>query len=475
MASAEDIQNIIIDAVRSNDETIDVVKGPARDLIIDPLSIPLAIITDEVERANRLFAPNFQDIVSAQEALQCAENFGTGRVGGRFSSGRFVFYRYESPRSGETYTVPAGTIVSRRSDKAQYQVLSNAAVMVGNNASSYYNPTTKRFELSVPGEAVSIGSTFDSARGTIDVLPTQVPGWDGVINSTDFVDGSEAEDPSQTIARTRAGILGSDFGTHGGILRSVLEAGGSSSVDASLVFLHEELMERVGDRPLVDVYVSGQTATAWVDILSASANQTTVVLERQPVLSVQAVKVNNGAVSYTLLKDKSSLRESARSTDRIELANAVNANDQIEVEYTYNGLLYQLQRTLFDSELTSDGTRTRLFGTDVLVRSPRLIPIRVSLLLSVQAVRDQTSTELEVRRTVSEYCLTGRLQSILKPSELEAIVLRDVSGVTSVRATEFRRVDAISTLSNVYFNKTELPVFVNEALDVSISFNRLDG
>ena len=186
-------------------------------------------------------------------------NYGVSRRLSTISSGEVTFFTTRKPTL--SYQIPLGTIVS--GGGASFRTIEEAVISVSNLA-SYYNPAQRRWEITVPVQAVSGGSVGNVVAGQI--RSSGVPNL-SVINNSSFFGGSDLETNYDLIMRTMNAISGSDVGTERGFLQAAADVVGVQNV--KVVASGHELMQRDKDS-------SGTHRGGKVDIWVRADNPATV-------------------------------------------------------------------------------------------------------------------------------------------------------------------------------------------------------
>jgi hypothetical protein len=254
---ADDILEMLQESARSQDQTVDVAKGPLYDWVYAPTAQGLAEVAAGTDRVRQLYSARFARVADEAEALAFSENYGVGRDIGTAATGFQTFYTFTKPVSGEVRTVPPGSIVRRSSDGRGFRVLPHTLTMTGDSANAFFSARNGWYELTVPVEALSVGPEFDTPAGLVNQLDNAISGFDGTINKSDIDGGLTAESSSDTIDRTQSALLGNDFGTHGGIMRSVLVFDRAVRAVSLAFFTEYNLFQRRSFKPALDVYVIG--------------------------------------------------------------------------------------------------------------------------------------------------------------------------------------------------------------------------
>ena len=443
------------------DSTLDVSQGPVYDWFLYPASAVVAEYAAISERLRKLYSPRFADLAREDEALAFSDKHGAGRDLGTAATGTQTFFTYSAPGAGVTLSVPEGTVVRRTTDGKGFRVLANTITLDGNNPSAYYNASRGWYAIAVPVEALGVGAEYDTPANLVSVLDSvDVEGFDGTVNLAAISGGLDAETASETVTRTEVALMGTDKGTHGGILRDVVGVD-ARILDASLVFFTEtELFRRSSFRPAVDVYVLSNTTEEVTETFTATLGQTEYTLTNVPVSAVSSVLANGAAVDYGFTADPD--REtsgSVRATDKITFP-AANAGDAYEVTYTYHSIPKLVHDSLFADEYDDNNERVRLFNTDVLVRIPVDVPLEVSVTLILAANGSSATAEAEAEAAIRDYCTADGFVGYLNPTSLRDKLLSDVSDIANAVVTVFSRKSGSSLRNGLLeFTKIERPVF----------------
>lgn len=459
--ATEDYVLLMEDALSEINDQIDTKVGPVPDLFLYPAASAMADVSDKVESIRDLLSSRFAEVATATEALMFAENFGVGSSPGHYAKGNLTFFRYTAPSVGQTVTVEAGSVVTRKADGATYQTTESAS-MTGDSAAAYYNRRMGRYELTIPSRATLVGPEYDAKASTVDALMYPIAGFDGAVNTSDFTGGSLAETPYETVKRAQTAMLGTARGTYGGIVQQVYFSAAQQNLlvrDVSIALYNEQGVFQRGSvyRPALDVHILGSSLAVVSELHTATDLQTEFVLRRSPVKSVSSVVRNGGSVTFSLSLDSTQeLKGSALERSKIVLVNPAQMGDVVEVTYVYNALVYQIHKALTDNS-------TSLFGVDTLVREPVIAGIEAQI--AVQ--RQSSSLSLSVLETaIRNFCEPEAFGVTLDPDALSRR-LRTVPGVSDVSILAFKRIDTPSQAVNVIaMSKVEIPRFTTNGLVV---------
>lgn len=232
--------------------TTDQDKDALRDALLVPVT-QASLVQDLIDAAFDKLAGN----VNVQR-LPAAQAIGTITV-----------YTISTPV--KDVTVQVNAICATLEDdvnnipSVQFQVLSGFVLQVASLA-QYYNPTTNRYEFTLPIRAVVAGSAGNVNAGTI---VSTVSGFDAIFgvtnpNPTEF--GSDEESNQSLATRAQLAFISVDSGTTAGLFSRTLTVQGVTR--AEVVGAGNPLMQRDLD-PIrgihslgkVDIYVQGASFT----------------------------------------------------------------------------------------------------------------------------------------------------------------------------------------------------------------------
>jgi hypothetical protein len=368
----DDVLTIMVETVEEIDPTIDVQKGPIYESALVPWSKEVADTENKVDHLGDFFQLEKLTNLSEDEIAQVGRNFGQEISEGTPSQGFLLFYTHQAPTSD--ITIPTGTLVSTEDSEYVYQTTVEASFSASNIA-AYYNAENRRYEITIPGEAVERGSDYDAKQGRITVMLSPISGISGVTNSSDFEGGSADQTSTEFADDLRDLPLGNSLGTPGGYQAAAIRVAGGVIQDSAVVSTADsDIYERynlTGMRMGVDLYVIGSRLGPTTYSYTTTGTETRVVLDQQPVLAITSVLVNGVAASYTFQQDTDpNRRGSANAQDSIVLATAPGPGKDVFVQYTYNMLIGELQAEM-------NATDANLFKTNFLAREGKKVPCEV--------------------------------------------------------------------------------------------------
>lgn len=471
--TADEVAQDMRDDIADDDPSVDTLVGPVADWFVEPCSGRVSENEVAIQHTNLLYSASFAVVATDEEVEAFTSNYGIGKYAGDFATATQYFCRFTRPLATEILTIPRGTVVTTT---AGYGFrTSTTAKLDGSNADSYWNPSSRCYEISVKVRAVAIGTAYNVSAYTITKIANNLYGFDKTENRTAAAGGLDAEDNTSTVRRAQGAMLGTNSGTHGGIMTTVMNYDPLNIKDVSLVFPSDwPLFRRKTYRPALDVYVIGSLGATYTDTYDASGGETEVYMTRVPVDSVSAVAVNGSAATFTFVPDTSpETRGSARAQDKIQLAAPLLYGDVVTIEYSYNSIIYDLQANLFATSENAVGIRTRLFETDVLIRTSVRVPITVAMYARVLSSYDPLRVQSDIENLVYKYVQPEEFVGILFPQKdgLKAYVEANVAGISSLSMNEFHRTTGGTLdIEVIELEKNEEPYVDSGTLDIDTSY-----
>ena len=306
-------------------------------------------------------------------------------------------------------------------------------------ASSYYNATTERWEISCAVKALVPGTETAVGSNTVVELVTGISGISGVTNSDPITGGEDAETTEEALDRVLDTFQGRGLGPTQGLINFILPY-----VDAvNVVGANDPLMERdEGLGGMIDFYIIGDDLTSATDTVAitstglsngvnVSYTSTGIILENQPVHEITALIVNDVVIQtsyYQLTQDTGILSKSTDSSDMVTVTSTglqngffFQASDTVEINYIYNALLTEIEDDLNSAE-------NHYENRDYLLREMTEVTIDVYLEITELSGQDFTSVSDTVELAISEY-----INSLKNTGPLElADIIGLVKSITSV-------------------------------------------
>ena len=235
--------------------------------IDDPLnsggSIPVASSSYKQTLKDALFLDTdtqVQNLID-QAFQRLAQNLGVTRREGSKARGEVVFFTTSAPTFD--LDIPQGLILS--SGGVQFRTARSASIL-SSSASNYYNPLTKRYEVSVTIEAQDPSSSGNLTSGKI----TQgAPLGLRVTNTAPTFGGQDRESNRKMVSRALSYVSSVDNGTKAGYERLSRESAGVESY--SVIGAGDPYMVRdEGLGGKVDIWVRGEVLNEVTDVYAPS-------------------------------------------------------------------------------------------------------------------------------------------------------------------------------------------------------------
>lgn len=432
MARTDDeIRASLIESLRAIDRSIDTVKGPVFDFLLQPVPTELQRTEADVERLQIMTTLQLGQVITSDEAAAMATAFSILLGGGRASKTRSqVFYTFTRPT--QDIVIDRGVLVGTEDQAFTFFVSAPATLPVA-TVDNFFNPLTRRYEILLKCEATAVGPEFDIAETRVSRLITPVDGIDGTTNIAAYTGGQLEPSLTQDIDRIRAKFAGSDPESGGGIRSDIRNYDPENVRDVSLVYpKNRDLFKRSTNRPAIDAYVLGDDVDTFTETTIAAGGETQIPIDARPVRSVTSVTVNGVGVAFSFVRDTT--REtgfSPRSTDYVLLAGSLTAADVVVVAGTYNVLLFDMQSALFALD--------RPFDTDVLAREPREVGVAISLNATVVSSADPARVFTAIEAALFAAVEPTRFVDILQPEVIRQGIRDEVGGIADLIFTRFRR------------------------------------
>jgi len=456
------IEQSMARSISDQDSSIDTVKGPVFDIYIRPQAVQsrfIELLYDDLSRRYSLDYTLSRDPVSLQ---LYGANHGLSRSPGKVASGNVIFFAFSPPSDGSTITIPAGTIVSTSDDRISFRTTKDA-FLPGSTISSFYNASTRRYEVKVPIVALGTGDVFEVPPGRVRSVLSIIPGIDGVENVERVKNSVEPETVEHFGTRIRSKFNGLGLGAGSGLLQLVRQFDPVNISDARIVYSTDPLFRRRTRRSSWDIYLIGSVPESAETVFVGNGSRRSFVLPLAPVLAVTNVTVGNASVGFTLVNDSTDqLRTSSRAVDTVELDSIPGVNEVVTVSYSYDKLVT-------DTQAYVDSVGVDLYRADILVRKAIPVAIRSRVSVKVLSSFDATEAASAAFATVSEFSSRTSFVPLLFADKLREEVSASVAGVSQVTVVEFTR-DLLGTIpiETVEFADNEYPDTPSSLITVDI-------
>ena len=467
--SLTQIRDAMKATLRSLDPTLDLEVGPLYDYLISPVPLELVSIENQVERLKRFYSTNFADVATPEEARDFANNFGTGPDPGGVARATVVFYRTSIPGTGQDSTVPVGALVATADNSLVFRAI-QTATLYGAFASSNFNAATNRYELPVVVEAVAPGQRYNVPVGRITKMMTPISGFEGVVQTSAANGGTEPEDALTLAQRVQLKFKGLDRNSINGLASLGKQAYSTLIRDIRVVRPTDRTeFRRLTSGPSLDVYVDGVLPQQFTeDYLAVSAETVVPLGENRTATSILSVSVNGqvlDAEAWQFSPDLSAeYQYSTRANPSIQLSEALQPNDLVEITGTRNDLLDRLQ-LLYSSE-------DSVFQTDILVRSFIDLPIIVGLEVRINS-GDSDTIKQYIQNYLTDYIdpQISAIPSLLVPDTIREQLRVLVPEIENVKIYEFRRkIGSVDSVEVIVPLKNQVPRFDSVASTITVRF-----
>lgn len=349
--TAEEIKNNLVNQILTNFPTAEVTAGSViRDIMVDPQSVQLANISEEIDNVNNLntFITNAENI-SEQDLDEIGANYGVTRNLGDLATGTITFRTNIKPveniRIGNEDGTGGITVKTLTTENGNtYEFITTETVYMTSDVS--YNEIHGYYEVSAPIQATSIGSMYNIGIGTITILPSAISGITGCYNYLPTTGGTDIEGNTSYASRIQNAILGASKNIESGIDNLLLNIDGVQEVKT----LHPNSTEEPTETGYAISYIRGIIQQTAVDEFDYVTNKLQYKLKNNPIVSINSVTINGEEVSYNLKKDTTtSFKNTIYANDLLEITESIEnipANSTIVVNYTYNKLVGNCQNTL---------------------------------------------------------------------------------------------------------------------------------
>jgi hypothetical protein len=348
--TSSDFADNIAQGIRDRDKTLDVQIGPIRDLFIDPISEVLENQNDRIVYLNKLFSLQNANAVVPDDLDDLVFNDNVVRWDGAASYVVLTFSRILAPVSD--LTVPLNFPVSSQEDPLTGATIVFRTIetktMYAAAASSYYNATTKRYELNVAASSISSGFNAQVGAYTITTMRRPLSYFDTVTNKDKSSGGKGTESNAELAERYSLHITGSQIATPMGIKSFILD-NVSNIEDVYVVYGSNAYLTRESeDAGAVDIWVLGDSPLSATYVTTYAGLYTVQAVDFQPIMSVTTVSsVATGltyveGVDYEVVMGEGIYSYSNLARDGIRWLDGGDHpafGEDVIIQYTYNGMM----------------------------------------------------------------------------------------------------------------------------------------
>jgi len=425
-----DIQNSIVATIKNQNVAYDVSKGPIYDTIVAPLREEIYEEELSIDDIRKLLTYRFSDAVTDEEALSFAASFGISRPQGHTSKGKGVLYTYVKPT--QDLLAEKGMGLTTTNNLYNF-IVTQEKYMLLENINAYYNATNGRYELQVEIESVGKGYASELPIGTVNTINYGGEAWEGFINTTEITGSTEDATNTQLI-----NIVKDKFSAHndsGSWLEyDIISQFPTVIADVQRVSSKDrDLFTRFTNRPALDFYIYGAQYDSEEYSFTAQGGEQNIYLSKLPVYSVTDVFVNNYKVTYSYVEPNDQYKGSTRSSGYLKLDYPLTAGDFVRINYTYNTVLYSLQK-IYD-----DPDQELLFDTDVLFREFNTVGIDIVLSLKIAKNYNDMYIKQEAASYVNDFIDDSARSEFILPTTLKDLIRESIPGILGINVPVFRK------------------------------------
>lgn len=438
--SANDFAEALAKAIQDRNDTHDVDVGPIPDIVINPLAGILAQQEGRIDRIKQLLLLQAAGTFSMADLEEFVANERIFRLPGSPSSVMVTFYKHGRPNSPCTVRAnhPVGTMADEETGRSITFVTSAAVTLPAEpQASAFWNPVTRRYEVSVMATSTEVGEITKVGPNRITRSIRPLTGFDGVTNTQRAWGGRGQETAVELVARYLVSLMGTVPATVSGIAKTILTEH-RDVLDHLVVFGGDPQLTRASsDAGAVDVHILGNVdAVVREQGIYLGVGQK-IYLKSSPLNEI--VSVTNGDGSETYLSDTDfyqgtdapGLAGSVRARDFIVFRHDAivkpNVGDPVQITYTRNALIPALQTAWRDRA-------KEVPGRDLLFRAARQVNIVFSADLYVESGFNPVSVQNLVTRRLIDYLNGLKLGQPVEASDLHREARR-ITGVDNLIIT----------------------------------------
>jgi len=197
-----------------------------------------------------------------------ASNYGETRLSGTASQGQATFFTTKKPT--RSIPIPLGSVIS--GGGVQFAT-TRASSIDFERLASFHNPTTGRYQVTVPIRCLTVGTSGNLAAGQINTVVSSLGGGLSVVNASDLIPGEDVESNLALTVRVRNSLASVDSGTERGYFKTAARVAGVQKVDvisAGEALMQRDLEDGVHRGGKVDIWVQGSKLATVTDTFSFS-------------------------------------------------------------------------------------------------------------------------------------------------------------------------------------------------------------
>ena len=403
--TAEQIKNDLVNQILQSFPTAEVDTGSVlRDVMVDPQSIQMAVLSDEIDYVSYLntFVQN-ADNITIEDLDEIGATYNVARGTGNISTGLITFQSVSKPTTNIQIGADDGS--GGVSVKTLSTVSGNSYVFTTTETvyltpDTPYNEEHGCYEVTASIQAATAGSEYNVGIGTIRVLDTGIASVTGVYNYVPTSGGTDIQTQTEYANTIRDTIIGSSKNIESGINSILAKINGVSEVKT----IHPNSTEDPTEAGYSISYVKGSKLNIISDYQITYVFTTrTYDLSKKPVnkiLSVHAIvngqeKTLQENVDYYLMSDENSIyNKTIYSTDKIVFTGSESGtpdyNTQVTISFSYNELIETCQE-----ELNEELENYLVLGSLLVAQAtPVIIDFNTSIKLKYNYNTESIKTEI---------------------------------------------------------------------------------
>lgn len=433
-------QNII-----AVDPSMDVDKSPIWNIMIQPVADELYKTELTIDEIVQLLSFDLENI-ETEQLDNLANNFGVPRKPRTSSRGSVLFYAYSAPDTD--IAIPVGTVCGTTDGEVLFQVTKRRSLRAN---TSFYNPVSKRYEINVPVESISVNVDGSVPPYRVNNIIISIEGIDGCNNAKAITGGYDEETDEELALRVREALLASLSDSGGWIIRQLRDY--DEIFTTVLVPSNDSDWDlRSITQPTLDVFIDGDISINESYIYNALGGENYVILDLAPVLSIEKVLLNGEPINSWELQ-RSGIIGSSFENAIIKLGLVLAIADVVEVQYTFNSIIVT----------TQDQLKNGLYGTNIITRSMLDYPLYMEYTVSAMGGYDINIIVENIYISSQDWILQKLTSRLFSSIDLKEYIKSNIAGISTLTAT-------ISSDDQYYIVKSKKG-YKPSILDADISVN----
>lgn len=460
--TAQQFATQIGSGITTRDATVDTGFGPVPDIVINPVAKVLEQQNDRLRLVSLLVSLQNNTVFSDLDVDSFVFNEGILRSPGSQATGTVVFSRVTTPTVDITVQrgYPIATAPDESSGQSVTFITTEVKTLAVATASSFFNPTTTRYELPVPIIALVAGPAglIGANRANRPLRP--LVGFDSVNNPDPISQGgTSSQTNAQLLAQYQSAVAGRQLSTATGI-RKYIQDKFPAVTDVKVVVGGDPLLTRAGtDAGAVDAFLISSSTTQQTDPLTFLGAGILHTVTLPPVVNISSVVIQLSSTTltqgtdYIVSLDTSGISSSVRAADGIVFLSTSGSlpaiGSIINVTYTYSTLV----RTLQADEANED---VHVLGRDLLFRAATEVDIVIVATLTAVSGFNPTTLASQAQTAILNFIDSLGLGQPIQGSDIQEVV-RQISGIDNFVLTRLTRSTVATGTADINLASNEFP------------------